>query len=89
MKKWFYGIPAFLGVIAAIWGALTWLDIRPVLSRDFNDLATQVASNSQTLALQKWQFLKAKKENQGLTPSEQVEFCALSRQLGLKGEGCA
>lgn len=82
-----FGSIAIVG--GGVWGILAWADATPVLSRDLEPIAQQVASNSQTLALQRWQYLEAKRQNQGLTASERVEFCALSRQLGLRGEGCA
>ena len=83
------GIPAALVAgISGAWAGLDYLGIRPVLSREIVPLEAQVASNSQSIALQRWQYLHAKRQNVGLDASEQAEYCALSRQLGFQGVGC-
>lgn len=80
---------ATAGALGVLWGALTYLDVRPVLSRDLTVIEQQVAANTQSLQLQRWQYL-AEKERQGqLSPRERQEFCRLSRALGFKVRGCA
>lgn len=88
-KQRLIGAAAIVTAAGVLWTTLISIGMAPVLSKDFDVLKQQVASNSQTLALQRWQFLNTKRQNEGLSPSEMVEFCALSRQLGLKGQGCA
>lgn len=92
MKQWLINSAALVTALSVLggagWGILAWADATPVLSRDIEPLATQVAANSQSLALQRWQYLEAKRQNQGLTPNERLEYCALSRQLGFQGVGC-
>ena len=80
---------AGMGLMGASWAALDYLDVRPVISRELKAVEQQVASNSATLALQRWQYLDTKRQTQGLNGSEAVEFCKLSRVLGLRGTGCA
>ena len=82
-------VTASLGVLGAAWAGLDYLDVRPVISRELKAVEAQVASNSMTLALQRWQYLNTKRQTQGLSASEAVEYCKLARVLGLQGAGCA
>lgn len=51
------------------------------------NLLVQVNTNDRLL--QRWKLLTAKKENQGLSPHEMIEYCHISRQLGFQVQGCA
>lgn len=84
------GLPAaaWAGLIAVI-AALDFLGVRPVISRELKATEVQIAANTRAVQLIRWQVLNAKRQNQGLTASELVEFCELSRALGLRGAGCA
>ena len=76
------------GAAGVVYASLDYLDVRPVVSRELRVVKEQVASNTTALALQRWQWLNARRQNQGLTPSELVEFCKLSFILGLRSDGC-
>lgn len=75
--------------LAAAAAALDRFNLRPVLASELRQLEEQVASNSRTLALQRWQYLVAKRGRQGLDPFEQAELCLLARELHLASPGCA
>lgn len=89
---WEKGLKKY-GIIAGIAGALGlgsyFYDVRPVFAFQLEEVRELAQSNSETLALQRWQYLDAKKRNQGLDAGEQFEYCKLSKQLGLVGIGCA
>lgn len=89
IKKATASLAALLTLAGSVWATLTWLDVRPVLSREFNEVAVQVAANTQGMQLQRWQYLNTKREHEGLAPAELLEYCALSRALGFQGVGCA
>lgn len=48
-----------------------------------------VQLNTDDRLMQRWKFLNMKLEHEGLLPYEMVEYCNISRQLGLQGQGCA
>jgi hypothetical protein len=92
-------IVAGMAVIGTGWAALDYLEIRPVFSRELKmaerqfsrelrATETQVAANTSAVQLIRWQLLDQRRRTQGLSPNEQVEYCKLSRLLGLRGAGC-
>ena len=85
MKR--YGIIAGIVGLLGLGGYLSGL--KPVFAYQLEEVRQLAQSNSNTLALQRWQYLDAKKRNQGLDAGEQFEYCKLSKQLGLLGIGCA
>ena len=86
----YLGLPALvLSAVGSSWAVADWLGVRPVLSRELAEVQVEVAAVTSWVQLSKWKELEAKRERQGLTPNERVEFCHLSRLLGFKGEGCA
>ena len=83
------GLPAAcVAAVVATWNVLNFLKVRPVLSREFDDLAAVVESVQQGVQLQRWQALNERRKAQGLDANEQAEFCRLSRAVGIRGEGC-
>lgn len=78
-----------IAVVGAAWGGLDYLGVRPALISEVREVKTELAAVSQSVWLSRWQLLNAKRQNQGLTAEEQVEFCKISRLLGLRGAGCA
>ena len=87
--KWL-GLPAaIVAAVVATWNVVDYLDVRPVLSREFGELAAVVESVQQGVQLGRWQVLDARRRAQGLDAAEQAEFCRLSRALGFRAEGCA
>ena len=84
-KKW--------GVLVVIAGALGvsgfFEGLRPVFAFQLEPYIQLAQSNSDAIALQRWQYLNAKSQNQGLDIAEQLEYCKLSARLGLLGQGCA
>lgn len=87
--KWASSLTAVAVLLSGTWYVLNDLGIRPVLSREIVVVQEQVAANTKALELQRWQYLKAKLENQGLSPGELLEFCALSGSLHLRVRVCA
>lgn len=84
------GVVTALSVtVGGVFAGLEYTGLRPVVLKEFAELQLQVQSNSQTLALQRWQWLNEKRRIQGLSIIEQIEYCKLSRLLGIRGEGCA
>lgn len=84
------GLPGLaVGAVVATTAVLDYLGVRPVLSREIVPLVEEIAANTSAVQLIRWQLLEQRRINQGLSPTERVEFCALSRRLGLRGEGCA
>jgi hypothetical protein len=86
----FIGLPAaaWAGLLALV-AALDFLGVRPVIIRELRATDRQVAANTSAVQLIRWQLLEQRRRNQGLGPGELREYCALSRALGIKGEGCA
>ena len=80
---------AIVAASTATWAILDYLDVRPVLSREFGQLAAVVESVQQGVQLGRWQVLDARRRAQGLDAAEQAEFCRLSRALGFRADGCA
>lgn len=82
--------PAVWVAILAAMGVLGHLKgVLPALAYQLEEVKEIALSNADNLALQRWQYLHAKKQNAGLDAFEQVEYCGLSVQLNLKGIGCA
>jgi hypothetical protein len=79
---------ASVGVLAIL-AAMNYFEIRPIVVKELKATEVRVAANTRAVQLIRWQLLNEKRQNQGLTVSELVEFCELSRALGLKGQGCA
>lgn len=84
LKK--YGIIATIVSILGISGYLKGLT--PVFAYELDEVIKLAQSNSDAIALQRWQYLNTKKINQGLDTAEQLEYCKLSKRLGLFGQGC-
>ena len=85
----YLGVPAaIVAAVTATWAMTDYLGIRPVLSREFTELKTTVAVNQRGVLLIRWQILEQKRKTEGLTAAEQVEFCQISRLLGIRGGGC-
>lgn len=61
---------------------------RPAWQSELDEVAQVVQQIQMNVQLMRWQFLAAKQENEGLSPSERVEFCALAKALGLASPGC-
>ena len=75
---------------SAAWAAAEWLEVRPVILKEFKALDEQVAALTRTAELQRWQFLIAKlRANGRLDEYERLEFCHLGARLGLQTPGCA
>ena len=89
LKKLF-GLPvAIVAAATATWAILDYLDVRPVLSREFGQLAAVVDKTQEGVNLIQWQVLDQRRRTQGLSADDQVLYCRLSKQLGIRGEGCA
>jgi hypothetical protein len=88
MNKWitYLGIP---GALVACLVALDWFGLRPVLSREIDELKVEIAATSQGVQLIRWQVLEQTRKQRALTTAEMFEYCKLSRLLGFRGEGCA
>lgn len=80
---------AICGAAFIMYQVTDFLGIRVYTIGEARELEEQVQANTGALLLQRWQLLNTKRINQGLTASELVEFCHISRQLGLQGQGCA
>ena len=89
MKEKLLAGAAVITALGVVIGALEYFGARPVLSGELRELVIQVAANTRASQLQRWQYLHAKKVNQGLDTYEQAEYCELSRLLGFQGVGCA
>ncbi len=87
LKKIAAGVAA-LTVIASGATAVGYNIDRPAWHSELQELEEQVASNSRTLALQRWEYLEAKRLNSGLTVAEKAVYCELSALLGFQGVGC-
>lgn len=85
LSKYVIGVAlcAALGVGGYVGG------LAPVFAYQLQEVRELVQSNSDTLALQRWQLLHAKAADGTINAIEQVEYCALSRHLGVAGIGCA
>jgi len=83
---WITGVAAAAVIMYQV---TDYLGIRVYTIGEARELEEQVQANTSTLMLQRWQLLNTKRTNQGLTASELVEFCHISRELGLQGQGCA
>lgn len=83
---WFTGVA---GAMFIMYQVTDFLGIRVYTIGEARELEEQVQANTSTLLLQRWQFLETKRVNQGLSAIERVEYCHISRQLGLQGQGCA
>lgn len=77
------GVVAFLGVGSYLGG------LAPTLAFQTQELREQVQLNTDDRQMQRWKFLDMKRQNEGLTTNELVEFCQISAKLGLEGKGCA
>lgn len=88
IKKISAAVTGLIAIIVAVWGALSYLDVRPVLSRDIKPIEMQVAANTTSIQLQRWQYLNEKLHHGGLTPPERLEYCQLSAKLGFKVPEC-
>lgn len=91
IRDWvlYLAIPgAAIGALVGLVAITDYLGVRPVLSREFTALKITVGANQQAVLLLRWQLLEQRRKTQGLTVSERVEYCAISRQLGLKTDGC-
>lgn len=88
MQKWlvYASVPAAL---VAMLAALDQFGLRPVLSKELDDVRVEIAATSQAVQLIRWQVLEQTKKVRTLTPNEQLEYCQLSHLLGFRGDGCA
>lgn len=81
---------AIIAAMSGAWAAAEWLEVRPVILKEFKALDEQVAALTRTAELQRWQFLMAKlRANGRLDEYERLEFCHLGARLGLQTPGCA
>ncbi len=77
------GVIAFLGVGGYLGGLV------PTFAYQTEELRQAVQINTEDRLMQRWKLLDMKRQNEGLTTNELVEFCQISAKLGLQGQGCA
>lgn len=86
--KWL-GIPgAIVAAGAGVWTMLGWADAKPALERDVRPMWAAIESVSKATTLNSWQLLEARRNAQGLGPTELREYCALGNLLSIQGDGC-
>lgn len=87
---YYLGIPAAcIGCVTAVYAATDYMGVRPVMVRELNKLETVVSANQQGVQLIQWQILDQRRKTKGLSPSDMVIYCRLSRELGFAGKGCS
>lgn len=99
LKPWMLilGLPTLIvSGSGGAWAILDYLQVRPVLTREFNahlenfrSLVASVQEVQRNQMLMRWQLLDVRRQNQGLSLEERVEYCAISRSLAIKAPGCA
>ena len=84
------GIPgAIVACVTAVYAATDYMGVRPVMVRELNKLETVVSANQQGVQLIQWQILDQRRKTKGLSPSDMVIYCRLSKELGFAGKGCS
>jgi hypothetical protein len=78
-------IPAAMAATAT---SLEYFGLRPVTTGEIAEDRAQIAANTRSLQLARWQYLVAKRRNQGLDATEQAELCGLAVALHLRTQGC-
>jgi hypothetical protein len=85
-NKWTKYVGAFVAtvtVLSMIWAAADYTEVRPIIKKEFNEQASAVQQNSDSLNLLRFQALRAKqKETSILELQELNEMCAIARELG-------
>ena len=67
---------------AVVYGALTWLEITPVLQYQFAVVDNDVRTMKRERATDRWFALDEAHKMRGLTPTERREWCDLGAWLG-------
>jgi hypothetical protein len=89
IMRWTALVTSGTAAAVILFNVAEWTGVRPVVSSELADVREQVAANTTSLKLQRWQHLDAKRRSTGLDVTERREYCLLSRALGFRGEGCA
>ena len=105
MKEFFDKYKYVIGVVAVTVGLLGTLgynvrasmpptrsevsDMVEPISTELKEVRQLAQANTDWIALQRWTFLNTKRNQQGLAPDEQYEYCGLSRYLGFQVQGCS
>lgn len=74
---------------AAGWTAGDYLEIRPIIKKEFIPAMDQVQQIQQSVLLMQFQLLTEKRKYQPLTTQEMMQLCAIARVLGITVQGCA
>lgn len=70
------------------WTTADYLQIRPIIKREFIPAMDQLEKVQQSVMLMQFQYLIEKQKHQPLTMEEQMQLCAISRVLGITVQGC-
>lgn len=88
LKSLLKTIAAIGGSIAMAWTLVTWLDIRPVLSRELKPVWNAVGEVQRGVQFINYQIYSERVATMVLSPQEQAEYCTIAEILKLPGQGC-